>query len=170
MARIRRITIRISTDEFLRLAAAAEALSLRPTVWLRYQALCAADGASRVSSHFQAPSHQSPDEKLTRTANTKLTEKQFEALDERARTCGLTVSGFLRQLILGHRPIARRSLARSAIVAVNRASATLNQLVQLGDNGTPDLMQAVAGVRDEILSLRDALLREDAAAASDPPE
>jgi hypothetical protein len=173
MVRTKRLTIRLSTGEFLRLAGAAEALSLRLTVWLRYQALRAVEGPSCAPSQVQGPLRQGPDEKLTRTANTKLTEKQFEALDDRARTCGLTVSGFVRQLILGHRPIARRPLARSAIVAVNRVGANLNRLVQLASSGivlTPDLMDTVTAVLGEIHSLRDALLREDAAAASDPPE
>jgi hypothetical protein len=85
----------------------------------------------------------------------------------------LTLSGFIRQLILGFKPIARRPLVRSAIVAVNRAGANLNQLLHLAGDGivlAPDLMHAVAAVLDEIHSLRDALLRADAAGASDPPE
>jgi hypothetical protein len=173
MTRSKQLTVRFSTGEYLRLAAAAEALAMRPTVWVRHQAVRAAAGIGKDASPFQAPPRHSPATKLTRGAKTNLTEEQFQAVDERARACGLTVSVFIRQLILGHRPISRRPLARSAIVAVNRASATLNQLVQLGNNGTlltPDLMRAVARVLDEVRSLRTALLRVDAAESREPIE
>ena len=108
---------------------------------------------------------QGPAVQRTHKVSTFLTEEQFDALEEHARACGLTVSCFMRHLILGFKPIARRPLARSAIVAVNRTGASLNQLVQLTSKGiilTPDLTQAVAGVLEEIHALRDALLRADA--------
>jgi hypothetical protein len=172
MARGQRLCMWLSTDEFLRLAAAAEALAMRPAVWVRCQALRAAGKASDPSPS-QAPPRRSPGEKLTRRADTRLTEEQFEAVDERARACGLTVASFLRELILGHRPIWRRPLARSAIVAVDRASASLDRLVQLGNSGTlltEDVMRAVARLQEAVHSLRDALLRIDAANSRELPE
>lgn len=173
MARSKKLYIRLSPGELRRIVAAADSLTMPRSAWVRHQALRAAEGASKPPALFQAPSPGDASAKLTRTLRAHFTEQQFEALDEHARACGLTLSGFVRQVVLGFKPVARRPLARSAIVAVNRAGATLNQLVQLTGNGivlTPDLMQAVATVLDEIHSLRDALLRADAAGASDPRE
>jgi hypothetical protein len=104
---------------------------------------------------------------------TFLTEEQFAAFDEHARACKLTLSALLRNILLGVEPIARHPLARSAIVAVHRAGNSLNQVVQLASGGTllaPELMSAVAGLRQEIHALRDVLLAADAGAAPEPSE
>jgi|ERR1700674_294397 len=173
MARTKRLSTFLTPDEFLRLAAAAEARAMPLTVWVRHQLLRAAVEPSKLPFTLQAPPRRSPADQLARTTNTKLTEEQFEAVEERARACGMTVSCFIRQLILGHKPIARRPPIRSAIVAVNRASAKLNQLVQPPSSGTvltTDLMRAVAGVLEEIHSLRDACLSIDAANSRKRPE
>src|ERR1700687_2305003 len=116
------------------------------------------------------PPLQSPPAKLTRTAGTRFTEDQFEALEEHARACGLTVTAFIRHLVLGFNPSPRRPLVRSAIVAVNRVGNNLNQLVHLANSGiilAPDLIRAVAAVLAEIHALQDVLLRADAADSSD---
>ena len=167
------LSIRLSPGELRRIVAAADSLTMARSAWVRHQALRAAEGASKPPPLYQAPSPGDPSAKLTRTLRTRLTEQQFEALDAHARACGLTLSGFIRQLVLGFKPIARRPLARSAIVAVNRVGANLNDLVRLASSGVvlmPDLMLAVAGAMDKIHSLRDALLRADAAGASGPSE
>jgi hypothetical protein len=172
-SRTRYFGIRLSTGELLRITATAESLAMTRTAWVRQQVLRAAEGAPKALPVLRAAPRQGPLAKLTRSVSAHLTEDQFEAVNAYARACGLTVADFLRQLILGFRPIARRPVARSAIVAVNRASASFNQLVQLGNSGTvlmPDLMHAVAVVRNEIHSLRDALLRADAAESSEPSE
>jgi len=99
------------------------------------------------------------------------TVKQFEVLDEHARACELTVAAFMREVLLGSIPVARRPIARSAIVAVNRAARELNPLVQLAYRGTllaPDLMRVVTRLLDEIHMLRDALLTADDAASRQP--
>jgi len=173
MAKSKKLYVRLSTDELRRIVAAADSLTMPRSAWIRLQALRAAEGASKPPALFQAPSPGDASAKLTRTLRAHFTEQQFEALDEHARACGLTLSGFIRQLVLGFKPIARRPLARSAIVAVNQVGSSLNQLVQLASGGivlTPDLMHAVAAVMDELRSLRDALLRADAAGVSDPRE
>jgi Bacterial mobilisation protein (MobC) len=171
--RIKHLSIRVSAGEFLRLAAAADALAMTPTAWVRHQALCAADGAPPTTAPFKPPPPQSPPAKLTRTAGTRSSDEQFAAIEEHARACGLTVTAFIRQVVLGFTPAARRPLERSAIVAVNRVGNNLNQLVHLANSGIllpPDLMRAVAAVRAEIHSLQDALFRDDAADASEPPQ
>jgi uncharacterized protein (DUF1778 family) len=167
------LSIRLSPSELRRIVAAADSLTMPGSAWVRHQALRAAEGASKPPPLHQAFSPGDLSAKRTRTLRTRLTEQQCEALAAHARACGLTVSGFIRQLILGFKPMARRPLARSAIVAVNRVGTNLNHLVQLASSGvvlTPDLMLAVAGAMDTIHSLRDALLRADATGASGSPE
>jgi hypothetical protein len=172
MQRIKHLSIRVSAGEFLRLAAAADALAMTPTAWVRHQALCAADGASPSPAPFKPPPPQSPPAKLARTAGTRFSDEQFAALEEHARACGLTVTAFIRQVVLGFTPSPRRPLERSAIVAVNRVGNNLNQLVHLANSGMllpPDLLRAIAAVRAEIHALQDALFRADAADAAEPP-
>ncbi len=171
MAKSKRLYVCLSPDELRRIVAAADSLAMPRSAWVRHQALRAAEGASKPPPLFQPP--RNPAAKLTRKLCAYFTEEQLEALDQHARACGLTHSGYMRQLVLGFKPIARRPLARSAIVAVNRVDANLNQLVQLASNGVilaPELMHAVATVLEKILSLRDALLKADATGASVPPE
>ncbi len=137
------------------------------SAWIRQQALgAAADGFSQSLPRLQAPPLRTPPAKLTCRACIALTREQLEAVEEHARACGLTVSFFIRQLLLGHKPITRQPQIRSAIVAVNRVSANLSQLVELASDGariTPDLIHTVSGVLEQIHVLRDALLRTDAA-------
>jgi hypothetical protein len=170
VARSKCLNVRFSTSEFVRVAAAAETLAVTRAAWVRHQALRAAGGVPERRPLFQAARLKRPSARLACKVCTCFTDEEFEALDEHARACGLTVSSLGRRLILGFKPAARRPITRSAIVAVNRASAALNQLVQLGNSGallTPDIMQAVTALRDEIHSLRDALLLADAAEPSE---
>ena len=171
MQRIKHLSIRVSVGEFLRLAAAADALGMTPTAWVRHQALCAADDAPSSPAPFKPPPPQSPPANLARTAGTRFSEEQFAALEEHARACGLTVTAFIRQVVLGFTPSPRRPLERSAIVAVNRVGNNLNQLVHLANSGMllpPDLLRAIAQVRAEIHALQDALFRADASDVSEP--
>jgi hypothetical protein len=173
VARIKQLGLRLSAGEFLRLAAAAEAAAMTPTAWVRHQALRAAEGISDPAAPFQPPPPQSPPAKLTRTAGTRFTQEQFEALDEHARACGLTPTAFIRQVVLGFHPVARRPETRSAIVAVNRVGNNLNQLVHLANSGivlTPALLRAVAEVLAEIHALRAQLLEADSADGADPAD
>src|ERR1700680_3259745 len=173
MAKGKNFTIRLSPGELHRIVAAADSSTMPRSAWVRHQALRAAEGASKPPALFQAPSPGHGYAKLTRVLGARFTEQQLEAIGEHARACGGTLSAFIRQLFLASKPIARRPLARSAIVAVNRASTNLNDLVQLASSGivlTSDLMHAVSTLRDKIHSLRDALLGADAAGGSDPPE
>src|ERR1700688_1214483 len=120
MAKGKNLSVRLSPGELHRIVAAADSLAMPRSAWVRQQALRAAEGASKPPPLFQAPWRRDPSAKFTRKLFARFTEEQFEALDAYARACGLTLSGFIRQLVLGCKPIARRPLARSASVAVHR--------------------------------------------------
>lgn len=124
MARIKLLGVRFSAGEFVRISASADALGMTPTAWVRHQALCSLDGKPEPAPRFQAPPVADPPAKLTRTAGTRFSEEHFEALSAHARACGLTVTAFIRKVVLGVKPIARRPEIRSAIVAVNRVGNT----------------------------------------------
>jgi hypothetical protein len=173
VARIKHLGVRLSAAEFLRVASAAEAASMNPAAWVRLAALRAADGASAPSAQFSVPPLATPPERLTQPAHTRFTDEQMEALASHAYACGLPVSAFIRQVVLGVKPIARLPDARAAIVAVNRVGNNLNQLVKLANSGmvlTPDLLRAVREVLAELHVLREALFRADAARTSEASE
>jgi len=86
------------------------------------------------------------------------------ALSAHARTCGLTVTAFIRKVVLDVKPIARRPEIRSAIVAVNRVGNNLNQLVKLANSGVvlaPELVLVVREVFTENRAMLQKLLRAD---------
>lgn len=175
MARTKKLTIRVSPDELVRLTAAARERAMGLSSWVRHKAWSELqDSPAPASCQPLPPRHpppQHPLAMLTHRERTFLTEEQFAALDEHARACGLSLSAFIRKELLGLEPVARRSVARSAIVAVNRAGNDLNRVIQLASSGTllaPELMSAVAGLREEIHALRDALLTADADAIPEP--
>ena len=173
MARTKQLSCRLSAGELSLITAAAESLGMTCAGLVRFQALRVAGGVPEPRPLFQAAPPKGPTAKLTRRVGTALTEEEFEALEEHARACGLAVGNLIRRLIVGLKPIARRPLAHSAIVDVNRVGATLNQLVELASKGTvlpQDLMHAVAGLLREIRALRDALLEADAARTRAPRE
>jgi hypothetical protein len=167
VARIKLLGVRFSAGEFVRIAAAADALGITPTAWVRHQVLCALDGKQpQLPARFQAPPATSPPAKLAKTAGTRFTETQFEALGAHARACGLTTTAFIRQVVLGVKPVARIPDSRAAIVAVNRVGNNLNQLVKLAHSGvvlTPELLRVIHDVLGEIRTMRDALLASESA-------
>src|SRR5579864_898014 len=131
--RIKLLGVRFSAGEFVRIVESADALGMTPTACVRHQALRAIDGAPTPPARFQPPPHANPPARLTHTAGTRFSEAQFEALSAHARACGLTVTAFIRKLVLGVKPIARMPAIQSAIVAVNRVGTNLNLLVKLRD-------------------------------------
>jgi hypothetical protein len=164
MARSKSIHLIFSESEWLRVAAAAEALGMTPAGWVRQQAVRGAEGAPPPLASCPPLPPESPGVKRPRFAATHLAEEQFAALQEHSRACGLTASAFIRRVLLGFRPIARRSPVRSAIAAVNRASVTISPLVRLADSGTvlaPELRRAVTELFHEIRAVRTALLEAD---------
>ncbi len=165
------LCVRMSAAQRARLAAAAAAAGKPLSRWIREQALGAIltelppPAPVLVSREGEEPRRRS------RTLFTWVTEQQYEAVCERSLACELTVSAFIREVLLGGQPAPRRPLLRSAIVAVDRAANSLRRVAQLSESGTPlapDLRQAVATLRQEIHALRDALLTADAAAAPPP--
>jgi hypothetical protein len=168
MERGKRHYIYVPPGEFLLLAAAAEALGMTPAAWVRQQVIRAAAGTPPPLASCPPLPPESPGVKRARNAHTYLAEEQFVALQEHSRACGLTPSAFIRRVLLGLRPIARRSPVRSAIAAVHRASVTISPLVRLAGCGTvltPDLQRAVIELLHEVRAVRAALLEADAPSA-----
>ena len=86
------------------------------------------------------------------------------ALRAHARACGLPPTTYIRQVILGAKPIARMPDARLAVAAINRVGNNLNQLVHLAHTGvilTPDLVHTVLDVRAELHALQKLLIDRD---------
>ena len=172
-ARIKLLGVRFSAGEFVQIAASADALEMTPTAWVRHQALCALNGKADPPARFHPPLATDPPARLTRTAGTRFTDEQFEALVDYARACGLTPTAFIRKVVLGVKPIARRPELRSAIVAVNRVGNNLNQLVKLAHTGVvlaPEIVRAVREVLAEIMTMYKALLRADSGDDRRPAE
>ena len=177
MSRSRRISPRFSAVDHARLTAAAAAAGMTATAWLRRAALRHLDAlppapppapSPAAPASLTAPS-PGPPAHLGRTSATRFTPDQHAAVAERAKDCCLSVSAYIRVLVLGGTPIARRSEVRSAIVAVNRVGTNLNQLVKLANSGIllpPELLREIHAVRAEIATLRQAFL----AALRDEPD
>ncbi|HEV3457417.1 MAG TPA: hypothetical protein VHG32_12720 [Thermoanaerobaculia bacterium] len=165
-----RIYISVSADDRDRIVAAAMALGMSAAGWVRRQALSVTAGGLSLPAPLPGPPSR-PSAKR-RCMHTWLAEEQFAALVEHARACDLTVSAFIRAVLFDGNLNARRPFLRSAIVAIHRAGSDLSHLVQLAGGGTllsPDTLRAVSALRQEVHTLRDALLTADAAAASKPP-
>lgn len=83
------------------------------------------------------------------------------------------MTAFIRQVVLGLKPIARRPEIRSAIVAVNRVGNNLNQLVKLANSGVvlaPELVLVVREVLAENRTMLQKLLRVDSGDDRQPPD
>jgi len=173
MTRRRCISVRVTPDERALLAAAAETSFMSASSWVRHQALRVAAGVAQAPEPLQVPPAGRSPRKLEQLVRGHFTTEEHEAIVEHARACGLTVSALVRRLVLGSAPMARRPLLRSAIVAVHRAGDHLGQLLHLAGRGSPlapDLVGTITQLRSEIHTLRDALLRADAAGAADLTE
>jgi hypothetical protein len=167
------LAVYVTPSERALLAAAAQVSSMAVTSWIRHHALRTAAGVSRPPDPFKPPATPHSPAKREQSVTAHFTNDQFEAIVEHARDCGLSAGALVRQLVLGCEPIARRPVVRSAIAAVHRAGGNLLQLIHPAGGGAPhtaDEMRAVADLRDEIHTLRDALLRADAAGAPDLAE
>jgi hypothetical protein len=165
MARIKLLGVRFSAGEFVRIWTSAEAQDMTPTAWVRHQALLALEGNTEPPAWKSYPSSSGgASEKLTHTAAVRLTAEQFEALAIHTRRCRLTISAFLRKVVLGIKPVARVPADHQMIVAVNRVGTNLNQLVKLANSGVilaPDLVQILHEVRAEVRAVSNALLNAD---------
>jgi hypothetical protein len=173
VTRIKLLGVRFSAGEFVQISESADALGITPTAWVRHQALCALDGKPDPPARFHAPPAADPPARLTHSAGTRFTEEQFEALGAHARACGLTVTAFIRKVVLGVKPVARMPASRAAIVAVNRVGNNLNHLVKLANSGVvmaPELLRVVSETRGAILALQERLFRADSGDDQKPAE
>jgi hypothetical protein len=162
--RVKLLGVRFTAGEFVEIAAAADALGMTSTAWVRHQALRALDGRSEWPAWIPPSPTTEPPAKLTRTAGTRFTETQMVAHVAHSRACGLTPTAFIRRLVLGVKPIARIPAIRSALVAVNRVGTNLNQLVKLANSGVvlaPDLIRVIHEVLAEIYAVQMMFLDRD---------
>lgn len=156
-ARIKLLGVRFSVGEFVRIATAAESLEMTPTAWVRHQVLRSLESQPEPAAWAPPPAVTGPAVKLTRTAGTRFTEMQMEALRAHSRACGLTPTAFIRKLVLGVKPIARIPATRLALAALNRVGNNLNQLVKLANSGVimaPDLIGVLHQVFAEFLAMQ----------------
>jgi hypothetical protein len=183
MARPQVIGFRLSPEEHSRLAAAAAASGLTPSVWSRrvvlsqlgQRAAAAAAGdvagvgpstapaaaarappaaAAPVSFADAAAAAAAAAEPLSRVVGAKLTPSQYFDLDARAKAAGVTIGTYLRRLIEGRPPTGRWPLARAAILQLARAGTNLNQLVKLAHQGAPLPRELAAAVEGVLGEVR----------------
>jgi hypothetical protein len=86
-------------------AAAAQAIGMTPTAWLRHQGLRFLDDFPDMPKW--KPPAATGASKLTHTAGARFTQHQMEALRAQSRACGVPPTTYIRQVILGVKPIAR---------------------------------------------------------------
>jgi|GEM_PF-2239003 len=169
--RTKQYSVSFSVREIARIDAAATDAGITRSAWLRHHALRAVRYVWVRPAPLSASPPPRPSARFTHRRSTFLTEEQLAALEEQARTCELPLATYMREVLVGGKPVAHRPLARSAIVAVNRGVKELHELLQLANGGTlvaPDLMRTVTGLLAAFDTLRDALLAADAAASSAP--
>jgi hypothetical protein len=163
ITRLRRLSVRLSAAEYSQLAAAATAAGTSPSTLLRDRAL-AALLHPLPSPH---PLETSAGGLLTRRISSRLTAAEAEALGLRARECDLPVAAYVRHVLRGSTPSARRPAAREAVVALSRVGNNLNQLTRLAHGGTlipADLFRAIEALRAEVYRVRSEILAADSEA------
>ena len=170
------LAFRLPAEDYSRIAEAAAAAGVTPSVWCRRLVLDRLAGDPPREGVAPAPSRALPvpfadaaaeaaaaAEPLSRVVGAKLTESQYFDLDVRAKSAGVTIGAYLRGLVAGQAPTPRWPLARKAIVELSRVGNNLNQLVKLAHEGTPlaaELYAAVQGLLAEVRALRTALFEE----------
>jgi len=159
IARLRRLSVRLSAAEYSRLATAATAAGTSPSTLLRDLALAALIHPLPSLRHLEISAGL-----LTRRVSSRLTATEAEALGLRARECDLPVAAYVRQILRGSTPSARRPAAREAVVALSRVGNNLNQLTRLAHGGTlipADLFRAIEALRAEVYRVRAEILAAD---------
>lgn len=163
IARPRRLSVRLSATEHAQLAAAADAAGMRPSSLLRDLALA----ALALPLPAPRPLEISAAGLLTRRVSSRVTAAEAEALGLRARECDLPVAAYVRQILRGSTPSARRPAAREAVVALSRVGNNLNQLTRLAHGGTlipADLFRAIEALRVEVYRVRAEILAAESEA------
>lgn len=165
IARLRRLSVRLSAAEYSGLAAAAIAAGTSPSTLLRDLALAALVRPLPPPQPLDIPAGGL----LTHRVSSRLSADEAEALGLRARECDLPVAAYVREIIRGSTPSARRPAAREAVVALSRVGNNLNQLTRLAHGGTlipADLFRAIEALRVEVYRVREEILAADAEARS----
>jgi hypothetical protein len=85
--------------------------------------------------------------------SARFTPEEWDAVQERAATAGLSPSRFLRSVALGS-PLGRRVNAE-AVLALNRVGVNLNNLIRLATR--TEQPSVVADAADLLNQLRDRL-------------
>ena len=87
----------------------------------------------------------------------RLTPDELDAVREAAARAGLTLSDYVRRLVLGHRVVAARADTDAAVLAdLNRVGVNLNQMtrrVNVTGAVPPELRAALAEVRAAVEKL-----------------
>ena len=92
-----------------------------------------------------------------------------KSLIERAKECDLPIAAYVRQVLRGDTPSARRPQAHAALVALSRVGNNLNQLTRLAHGGTlipRDLYRAIEAIQAEGVDVGVADTQLDQAAVS----
>ncbi len=149
------------------MVALAEAAGRSPGEWAREalrQLLAGEEGrpelAAPMALPVPVPIPVGEGEALGKVVTARLSAEQGQALEAAAERCGLTVSRYVRTVLSGVVPPARRPLARSAIAALNRIGNNLNQLVHLAHEGrllSAELIVVVGEVHAAVRALRQEL-------------
>ena len=99
-------------------------------------------------------------EKRTVTRLVRFSPAEFEAVNERARSCGRPLACYLRETALGAVPKVRRTHAADELIrALGRIGNYLNQLAAVA-NSTGQLPHEVA-LAEALAELLDAVRRLD---------
>lgn len=157
------MSFRLSPAEHRALVAQAMAAGRSPGEWAREalrRLLAGEDGRPKLAAPGEQPVPASEGEALGKVVTARLSVAQGEALEAAAERCGLTVSRYVRTVLSGTVPPARRPLARSAIAALNRIGNNLNQLTHLAHEGrllSAELIAVVGEVHAAVRALRQEL-------------
>jgi hypothetical protein len=103
-----------------------------------------------VSAYSNKPSSK-PHRTVIRSA--RFTTEEWEAVQQRAASAGLSPSRFLRSVAIGA-PLGRR-VNSEAVLALNRVGVNLNNLIRLATRTAQPV--AAAEVTDLLNQLRDRL-------------
>jgi mobilization protein NikA len=157
MTRMRLVTIRLSEAEHTCLATAAETARVSLSAFLRDVVFTSLEAAPSAPT----PLKLAPAGALTGKVSSRLTAAEAEELADRARECDLPVAAYVRRVLRGSTPSARRPEAHAAVVALSRVGNNLNQLTRLAHGGTlmpQALFHALDSLRAEVHRLREDIL------------
>jgi len=109
--------------------------------------------------------HGSQKRQRMKSVRAAVTPAEYSAIQDRARTAGLSVGAYLRLLALGdsgprakRAPSVNRELLGDALASLNRVGNNLNQIAKhLNSGGHPD-RAAMAEARAELVGILELIL------------